>query len=428
MKYYDAYSEARHCVPKQDYKEDYAAIIESTFDNAFNVVYNEIEFEYEYGSNDFTPVNKVRVDSVINYTSSMVVDAEDFKTFIFLPDFPEVHLGMKFKWNNNYWLVISTNKRESLSNSAEVRRCNNVLRYFDEYGNKIYEPCIIDATLRFTKNVENYPITIGSNEEKVWCQRNSRTALIKPNDKFLFGMPEQRTCFRVYGAGTKNMLNTQTMNDYSPSLTEIYIHHYQYNSELDDLKEGFANAYAYKFSIKMGDIPTSYKVGDTGVFNASIYKSGELFDSDIIWNSSDESIIEVNDNGEYNVLQEGNCVITACMKENNKISSSVDLKVDDNPAEDSYEIVISPNLEYILQGNSQDFECYLYRNGTKQDNQFEFLDVSEGVPRKNYNITILSSNSFSIKNNLKYMKSPVLVKCKTENNEETISILLRGLY
>ena len=69
----------------------------------------EIEFEYEYGSNEFIPVDKVRVDSVINYTSSMVVDADDFKTFIFLPDFPDVHLGMKFKWNNSYWLVISNN-------------------------------------------------------------------------------------------------------------------------------------------------------------------------------------------------------------------------------------------------------------------------------------------------------------------------------
>ena len=47
MKYYDAYSETRHCIPKQDYKEDYDAIIESTFDNAFNVVYNAIEFEYK---------------------------------------------------------------------------------------------------------------------------------------------------------------------------------------------------------------------------------------------------------------------------------------------------------------------------------------------------------------------------------------------
>ena len=62
MKYYDAYSEARNKFPKQDYKEDYAAIVESTFDNAFNIVYEEIEFEYEYGSNEFIPVDKVRVD------------------------------------------------------------------------------------------------------------------------------------------------------------------------------------------------------------------------------------------------------------------------------------------------------------------------------------------------------------------------------
>ena len=116
------------------------------------------------------------------------------------------------------------------------------------------------------------------------------------------------------------------------------------------------------------------------------------------------------------------------MKENKDISSSIDLKVEDTPVEDSYEIIISPNVEYILQGDKEDFSCYLYKNGEKQDNAFEFLDISVNVPRKNYDITILGSNGFSIKNNLKYMKSPVLVQCKTGNYEETISILLRGLY
>lgn len=425
MRYYDAYESARSCCPKEDYRKDYAAILESTFDNAFNIVYDDIEFEYEYGSNEFTPIEKVRVDSVINYTSSMVVDGDDFKTFIFMPDFPKPRLGMKFKWGENYWLVISTNTDESLSTSAEVRRCNNVLRFFDQYGNKIYEPCIIDTTLRFTKNIENYPITIGSNEEKIWCQRNSRTELIKPNDKFLFGTPNQRVCFRVYGAGTKNVLNTETMNDNSPSLTEIYIHHYQYNRELDDLQEGFANAYAYQFSLDISDCPTSYHVGDTGKFTGTIYKGENVFEGSIVWTSSDPKVINVDAEGNFSILQDGQATIVASMEENNLVTASLNIEVD---TEDSYEVVVSPDIEYILQGNTQEFSCYLYKNGEQQQGDFTFKDNSINVPRDNYNLNIIDANHFSITNYKKYMYNPITINCTLGEYSKDINILLRGLY
>ena len=427
MKYYEAYNAIRTENPKQNYKEDYDAIVNQVFDNAYNIVYNEVEFEYEYGSNVFEKVEKVRIDSIVNYTSSMVVDSEDFKTFIFLPDFPEPLMGMKFKWNGSYWLVISTNNKESLTTTAEVRRCNNVLRYYDKYGNKIYEPCIIDTTLRFTKNITTYPISIGSNEEKIWCQRNDRTAMIKENDRFLFGHPKQRICFRVYGAGTKNILNTTTMDDTSPSLTEIYIQNYQINEAFDDLENGFANAYSNNFEIVMDDFPTTYNVGDTGVFKALVYKSKELFDADIMWTSSNDEIIKVEKDGSYEVLKEGNVTITVSMVDNNAITTSVELKVEDISIE-NYDIVITPNINYILQGDTKTFECYLYKNGQKQDNVFVFLDVSVGVPKNNYLIEKTSDNSFTLTNKLKYLNSSVQILCKTEGYEKTISVLLRGLY
>lgn len=428
MKYYEAYNEVRTKVPKQSYKEDYDAILAMTFDNAPNVIYEEIEFEYEYGSNEFTPIPKVRVDNIVNYTSSMVVDADDFKTFIFMPDFPNLKQGMKFKWGKNYWLVISTNVYEGLANSAEVRRCNNVLRYFDEYGNKIYEPCIIDTTLRFTKNVETPPITIGSNEEKIWCQRNERTALIKPNDKFLFGMPNQRICFRVYGAGTKNVLNTETMNDLSPSLTEIYIHHYQYNKELDDLVEGFANAYTYKFSVDINDAPTAYKIGDEGTLSATVYKGNNTFATNISWCSSNEKAIIIDNNGNYKAIGIGQAQITAYMTENKSITKSIDVKIEETISEDVYDIVISPDIDYILQGETVSFQAYLYKNGTKQEDAFVIEDVSVDVPRANYSISILNGNEFKIENKTKYMKKPVLVRCTSGEHQKVISVLLRGLY
>ena len=177
----------------------------------------------------------------------------------------------------------------------------------------------------------------------------------------------------------------------------------------------------------MNDFPTTYNVGDTGVFKALVYKSKELFDADIMWTSANDEIIKVEKDGSYEVLKEGNVTITVSMVENNAITTSVELKVEDISIE-NYDIVITPNINYILQGDTKTFECYLYKNGQKQDNVFVFLDVSVGVPKNNYLIEKTSDNSFTLTNKLKYLNSSVQILCKTEGYEKTISVLLRGLY
>ncbi len=243
LKHYNNFNAIRNSTPSESYKEDYNAIVDLTFDNALNVFYGDsedaIEFEYEYGSNIFEKVPIARVDSVVNFNTGIMV-GDDFKIFEFKPDFPQLSYGMKFRWKNSYWLVINTNNYESVSVTAEVRRCNNVLRFFNKDGNKVYEPCIIDNILRFTNNVDNPPITTGNNEIKIWCQRNSRTTELRPNDRFLFGTPNQRLSMRIVGGGIKNFLNTISEDENSPTIIEFYMEHYQIGVN-DDLVNGFAN-------------------------------------------------------------------------------------------------------------------------------------------------------------------------------------------
>ena len=144
LKYYKAMGKIRQPNPKASYYADNAAILDLTFDNAPNVVYDEIEYESIYGTNEFKTINRVRVDTVLNYNTGIIL-GDDFKTFIFDSEFPVTpYYGMKFKWKDSYWLVINTNSYASVINSAEVRRCNNVLRFFNDKGEKVYEPCIVD--------------------------------------------------------------------------------------------------------------------------------------------------------------------------------------------------------------------------------------------------------------------------------------------
>lgn len=427
LKYYEAANKIRQPNPKASYYADYAAILDFSFDNAPNVVYDEIEYEQTYGENDFAFINKVRVDTVLNYNTGIIL-GDDYKTFIFAPDFPvEPYYGMKFRWKGSYWLVINTNTYASMAVTAEVRRCNNVLRFFDANGQKVYEPCIMDYTLRFANNEDTMEIIVGNGEQKVWCQRNKNTVTIKANDRFLFGTPEQRVAFRLYGGGTKNYMNGVTMDDNSPTITEFYIDHYEINPLFDDIENGFANAYLNEVTINIGDTINALNINESEVLEAIAYKgSKELTEANIVWSTSDEDVVEIVDNiATAKAL--GDVVLTATI-EGTDITSSINISVVEELTEDVYELIVEPNITYVLQNKSQQFSVNLYKNGIKQADEVTFTDLSTGIPSGKYVITGGDNNTFTLTNQGMYMGSPVIVRCSCGDYSVELSIKLRGLY
>ena len=427
LKYYDAAAKIRQPNPKASYYADYAAMMDLGFENAPNVVYDEIEYEVTYGEEDFVTIPRVRVDTILNYNTGIIL-GDDYKTFVFAPEFDvQPYYGMKFRWQGSYWLVINTNSYASMPVSAEVRRCNNVLRFFNEKGERIYEPCIMDYTLRFANNEDTMIIAVGNGEQKVWCQRNSRTQLIQPNERFLFGTPEQRVAFRLYAGGVKNYLNGVTMDDSSPTITEFYVDHYEINPLFDDLENGFANAYLNEVTISLEETELKMNIGDKDILNA-IVKRGkeELTDINIEWSSSDDNIVSVF-NGTVIANSLGEATITATISDTN-ISTTMQVSVVEEEISDFYELLVTPNKDYVLQGTSETFVVDLYKNGEKQSDVVTFADLSTDIPVGKYVITSDEPNTFTLTNKGMYMNAPVIVRCVSGTHELTLYIKLRGLY
>lgn len=427
LKYYDAAAKIRQPNPKASYYADYAAMMDLGFENAPNVVYDEIEYEATYGEEDFITIPRVRVDTILNYNTGIIL-GDDYKTFVFAPEFEiQPYYGMKFRWQGSYWLVINTNSYASLPVSAEVRRCNNVLRFFNEKGERVYEPCIMDYTLRFANNEDTMTIAIGNGEQKVWCQRNSRTQLIQPNDRFLFGTPEQRVAFRLYAGGVKNYLNGVTMDDLSPTITEFYVDHYEINPLFDDLENGFANAYLNEVTIALNDVEPRMNIGDKDVVSAIVKRGNTILDNvNIEWLSSDNDVISVSD-GVITANALGDAVITATISDTN-ISTTAQVSVVEEEVDDVYELLVSPDKDYVLQGVSETFVVDLYKNGVKQPDVVTFADLSTGIPVGKYTITSDVQNTFTLTNKGMYMGAPVIVRCVSGSHELTLYIKLRGLY
>lgn len=425
MKYYNATQAFRTTNPTKAYRDDFVAISEQTFDNAPNVKYNEIEYEVHYGKRDFKPIPMVRVEPVVNYNTGIQV-GDDYQVFIFTPDFPEPYYGMKFKWGRNYYLVINVDKGSGLSTSAEVRRCNNTLRFFDENGNKIYEPCILDQVLRFTNNNDTMTIVTGKAEQYIWCQRNSRTIKIKPNDRFLFGVPEQRIGFRVYAGGFGNSLNTITGDDNSPTLTQFYVEGYEMNYQTDDIENGFANAERFEYSIDISENNTHFDVGATADLSSTVYRGKEVVEEEICWCSSNDEIISIDGN-KLTALAPGEVTLSAIMVDNKHVFGSMTVTVLDDSAEPNYDILINPDINYVLEKEEITITATLYKNGIEQDDSLEIVDISEGVPRDNYQLFV-DGNTFTIINKKKYLLKPIKVRCSNDKKSKEFAFTLRGLY
>ena len=425
MKYYNATQAFRTTNPTKAYRDDFVAISEQTFDNAPNVKYNEIEYEVHYGKRDFKPIPMVRVEPVVNYNTGIQV-GDDYQVFIFTPDFPEPYYGMKFKWGRNYYLVINVDKGSGLSTSAEVRRCNNTLRFFDENGNKIYEPCILDQVLRFTNNNDTMTIVTGKAEQYIWCQRNSRTIKIKPNDRFLFGVPEQRIGFRVYAGGFGNSLNTITGDDNSPTLTQFYVEEYEMNYQTDDIENGFANAERFEYSIDISENNTHFDVGATADLSSTVYRGKEVVEEEIRWCSSNDEIISIDGN-KLTALAPGEVTLSAIMVDNKHVFGSMTVTVLDDSAEPNYDILINPDINYVLEKEEITITATLYKNGIEQDDLLEIVDISEGVPRDNYQLFV-NGNTFTIINKKKYLLKPIKVRCSNDKKSKEFVFTLRGLY
>lgn len=425
MKYYNATQAFRTTNPTKAYRDDFVAISEQTFDNAPNVKYNEIEYEVHYGKRDFKPIPMVRVEPVVNYNTGIQV-GDDYQVFIFTPDFPEPYYGMKFKWGRNYYLVINVDKGSGLSTSAEVRRCNNTLRFFDENGNKIYEPCILDQVLRFTNNNDTMTIVTGKAEQYIWCQRNSRTIKIKPNDRFLFGVPEQRIGFRVYAGGFGNSLNTITGDDKSPTLTQFYVEEYEMNYQTDDIENGFANAERFEYSIDISENNTYFDVGATAELNATVYRGKEVVDERIHWCSSNDEIVSIEDN-KLTALAPGEVTLSAIMVDNKHVFGSITVTVLESSAEPNYDILINPDINYVLENEEIAITATVYKNGITQDYPIEIVDISEEVPRNNYKIMV-QGNIFTIINKKKFLSNPIKIRCSYNDIFKEFEFTLRGLY
>jgi|WetSurMetagenome_2_1015567.scaffolds.fasta_scaffold10985_3 hypothetical protein len=239
--YFTAGSPTTFSSPKQVWTDDFFALVDAEFYDAFNIF--TIKEETYFGSGSYIPLD-IRIYTAVEPTTGEKL-GDDFKTFLFQTPHDDIQLGEKFFFDNNYWIAVNVSVLKSLAQTAIVRRCNNVLRWVDYSGHSYSEHCIIEYNPTTPDNRNRTDPIIPMGTIKVITQLNNNTRTIREDQRFLFGNPQQWTCYRIYGGGLINFNNLQTTSNTSARILNLGLGKNFVNETDDNLTLGIADYYKY---------------------------------------------------------------------------------------------------------------------------------------------------------------------------------------
>lgn len=405
MSYYDTFLYAS-LEPKYELERTMQQSVSSQFFDSVSY-WEDIEEEIEFGTQQYRSI-KARITNVIDYTTGDRI-GDDYKKIMFEDLNYKPLLGSRYKFDDNVWIVYFTNNIKSLTSSALLRRCNNLLCFQDKYGNVHREPCYIDNKPTRSGVEETKDMIVPNNKIILSYQLNQWTNDIDINSRFLFG----RDAFKIVGRMGYN--KTNTFDDNSKLLARCYLDFDNLN-EYDNIELQVANYFVPNYSIH---IEGNYfgAIGDTGTAQCFVTLSNATVDEPVVWQSTDETVATITPEGVYEYISQGNCEFIATMVNNESIVSSIPVKVDETPIS-VYSVRLTPNINYLLLNQKVDYAFYQYNNNVQTSEMFTF--TCSGLPEREYKFEVIDGNHFSITCIIQDQSRKLTVQCQSVNNPQDI--------
>jgi len=409
-------------------KETFTADFQNNMDNEFYTASDwfTIQREVPYGSEEYEDVD-VRINTLFQAKTAVAV-GDDFKKLLFKSPLETPSLGTMFQFDNNYWIVVNLENIKNIATTSVVRRCNNLLRWKDFYTGLIYsQPCVIDYLIKETRDYSTGGASLvqPSGFLEVIAQFNERSNKIRPSKRFLFGNPDNWNAFKIMGGGINNYNNAFTSNMMSTGLLRLSMLANQTNENTDDLINGVADYGEYTYSITLNESSISLSVGSSYTLIPTIELNEQTVVKNVVWSSSNTSIATVNSSGTITPISTGSVQIQCALLDNPSTFDTCSILVTSSGV-DNYSILLTPNKDYIFEGEEQTFITTLYKNGSAQSDVFTYSLNTNGVPNENFQYNVLSGNTFWVRNIKRYDLKSLMFTATSGANSIQIPIKLKG--
>lgn len=266
---------------------------------------------YEWGT------YRLRLANIVRPTAAIQRRFDDYKMVLFeSPQADYIRLGTKIVTMGSTWLAINPDNISGVSGSGVVRRCNAVWNYLDYYGNVVSEPIIVenDRANANDSDAQNSQL-ITKGYFNVTCQYNDATRQIDTNTRLILGT----AAYRVTGYSDFEMEFT---GDYSSvRLLSFSVRYEEANEAIDDMVNHVAGGKTFSWEILLSG-QTSMTVGATTQLTVQSKRNDETVTSttenpiSYLWESSDESVLTVDDNGNVTAIAEGSASVRVKLAQN----------------------------------------------------------------------------------------------------------------
>lgn len=400
--------------PYEHYHNQIQALVNDRWENGTQTAFN-IWQEEPFASNEWNPVS-ISVDTAIDIGTGFK-KGDDFKVFSHKNISHEVPLGTMFKTDADYWLCINTNGFASPTNSCEVRRCNNIMKWIDPENGYINQQwCCIDYELSSPQPLKDKDIVVASGHIFVLVQGNDKTRALRKNQRFIFNGQAYKLM------GWQTLLNDNADQEVSNLLyIDMYL---DLEKPSDDMINMVANASDYVYAIDIQPDFDEQVQGFSGQISAEVTLNGEVADRDLIW--SGNKYVQVNGDGSYQLIGDvgTTATISVWIDGNPDLVETHNITIVDT-LEDNYELVISPMFNEVRQGLTQNFSVYLYNNGVRLDDSVTCEGA--GVATSYYTL-IQNEHMFSLSAKKFSQTNALTLTFSAGSITKTIDVILKPLF
>ena len=271
----------------------------------------------------------IRMAELVQPTAAIQRDFDDYKMIIFEDrDIEYVMPGAKIVALGSTWLVMNPMNMSGSDGAGVIRRCNSVWNFIDYYGNVISEPILVENTRANANDGDaQQSLLINKGYFNVICQYNDYTRQIDTNTRMILGT----SAYRVTGYSDFDMEYTGDYN--SVRTLSFSVRYEESNDAIDDMVNHVAGGKSFSWDVMLTDWATTIQAGQTKAFTAASVRNGIPVTGSTenpisyLWESSDESVLTVDEDGIVTAVAEGYAQITATLEQNPSHSETVGVNV-----------------------------------------------------------------------------------------------------
>lgn len=391
MSYYDSFV-ALTTSPSQKWRNDMQEAINQRFDNA-STYWEDVGEEQEFGTLFFKDIN-ARITTIVDAHTGQR-NNDDYRKIIYPDCDHKVTVGMRYKFNDNIWIIYSANNIRTDTASAYARRCNNTMNFEDRYGYVHEEPCYIDYKSTETQLTASDNMQVPSGRIEVRCQLNEWTKNVNIDNRFIFGGD-------VYRIRYISKFDRQSTFDKDSDKLLLFYADYDNKSSNDNFELNIADYKKYDYKV-LCDTAITNKVGTTGKISATATLDDVPVEENVIFENYEHSdIINLSEDGNYELLAEGECKILARMKNAPIYRTVIDVKVGDFKEEP----IVIPSAPVILVNNQVTY--------TVEYSEPLTIEIRTEAPRNSYKYR-KKDNTITIKN-MQQSDEPLYIVYHNDDN------------